>query len=289
MHRRSGPDAGDPPAGPPDVLGVGPARVREASGGAGSAGDHRPGGASPNRRDPRFATRLGLGAAEFLVVGAAPLAVETHDFFSALGLPLCEVWGMSETCGLDRQPAGRPAHGHRRPPAAGSRATDRRRPARNREPVGRRRGLARGAMLMRGYRGEPSSPRPRRSTPMAGCTPAISASSMRPASEDHRPQERADHQRRRQEHVACRHRGALKTGGPLIGQACVIGDRRPYNVALMLLDPDAAAAFASERTDSRTARPTRVAREPAVSRRGAVAVSSAPTTRLSPGGADQAL
>jgi long-subunit acyl-CoA synthetase (AMP-forming) len=36
---------------------------------------------------------------------------------------------------------------------------------------------------------------------------------------------------------------ALKTAGPLIGQACVIGDRRPYNVALVLLDPDAARAW----------------------------------------------
>ena len=31
---------------------------------------------------------------------------------------------------------------------------------------------------------------------------------------------------------------ALKAAGPLIGQACVIGDRRPYNVALLTLDPE---------------------------------------------------
>jgi long-chain acyl-CoA synthetase len=37
---------------------------------------------------------------------------------------------------------------------------------------------------------------------------------------------------------------ALKTASPLIGQACVIGDRRPYNVALIVLDPDGTAAFA---------------------------------------------
>jgi long-subunit acyl-CoA synthetase (AMP-forming) len=40
---------------------------------------------------------------------------------------------------------------------------------------------------------------------------------------------------------------ALKSASPLIGQACVIGDGRPYNVALIVLDPDAAAAFAAER------------------------------------------
>ena len=39
----------------------------------------------------------------------------------------------------------------------------------------------------------------------------------------------------------------LKSSSPLIGQAVAIGDRRPYNVALIVLDPDVAAAFAAER------------------------------------------
>ena len=38
----------------------------------------------------------------------------------------------------------------------------------------------------------------------------------------------------------------LKASHPLIGQAVAIGDRRPYNVALIVLDPDACAAFARE-------------------------------------------
>ncbi len=37
----------------------------------------------------------------------------------------------------------------------------------------------------------------------------------------------------------------LKAGSPLIGQAIAIGDRRPYNVALIVLDPDACGAFAA--------------------------------------------
>jgi long-subunit acyl-CoA synthetase (AMP-forming) len=36
----------------------------------------------------------------------------------------------------------------------------------------------------------------------------------------------------------------LKAASPLIGQAVAIGDRRPYNVALLVLDPDNAAAYA---------------------------------------------
>jgi long-chain acyl-CoA synthetase len=40
--------------------------------------------------------------------------------------------------------------------------------------------------------------------------------------------------------------GELKQGSPLIGQAICIGDRRLYNVALITLDPDAGTAWANE-------------------------------------------
>jgi long-subunit acyl-CoA synthetase (AMP-forming) len=36
----------------------------------------------------------------------------------------------------------------------------------------------------------------------------------------------------------------LKTAGPLIGQAVTIGDAKPYNVALLTLDPDSIPGFA---------------------------------------------
>jgi long-subunit acyl-CoA synthetase (AMP-forming) len=38
----------------------------------------------------------------------------------------------------------------------------------------------------------------------------------------------------------------LKAASPLIGQALCIGDRRAYNTALLVLDPDACAAYATE-------------------------------------------
>jgi long-chain acyl-CoA synthetase len=38
----------------------------------------------------------------------------------------------------------------------------------------------------------------------------------------------------------------LKTASPLIGQAAVIGDRRPYNTALIVLDADFAPAWAGQ-------------------------------------------
>ena len=38
----------------------------------------------------------------------------------------------------------------------------------------------------------------------------------------------------------------LKAASPLIGQAVAIGDRRPYNVALIVLDPDFAPVWAKQ-------------------------------------------
>ena len=38
----------------------------------------------------------------------------------------------------------------------------------------------------------------------------------------------------------------LKTASPLIGQACCIGDRRPYNTALIVLDADFAPMWAGQ-------------------------------------------
>ncbi len=38
----------------------------------------------------------------------------------------------------------------------------------------------------------------------------------------------------------------VKTGSPLIGQAIAIGDAKPYNVALITLDPDVAPGFVEQ-------------------------------------------
>jgi long-subunit acyl-CoA synthetase (AMP-forming) len=46
---------------------------------------------------------------------------------------------------------------------------------------------------------------------------------------------------------------ALKSSSPLIGQCICVGDRRPCNVALIVLDPDAAVAFAREHGLEQTA------------------------------------
>ena len=42
----------------------------------------------------------------------------------------------------------------------------------------------------------------------------------------------------------------LKSASPLIGQAVCIGDARPYNVALIVLDPDVKAAYAGKNLEA---------------------------------------
>ncbi|HEX4466419.1 MAG TPA: AMP-binding protein, partial [Solirubrobacteraceae bacterium] len=41
--------------------------------------------------------RLGFGETEHLISGAAPIAVEVLEFFAAIGIDICEIWGMTET------------------------------------------------------------------------------------------------------------------------------------------------------------------------------------------------
>src|SRR5436853_2378335 len=63
---------------------------------------------------------LGLDQVEAINVGAAPTPVEVLEFFHAIGLPLAELWGMSETCGAGTvNPSQRIKIGTVGPPAPG--------------------------------------------------------------------------------------------------------------------------------------------------------------------------
>ena len=65
---------------------------------------------------------LGLDEVVAINVGAAPTPVEVLEFFHAIGLPLAELWGMSETCGAGTvNPPGADQDRHRRPAGAGLR------------------------------------------------------------------------------------------------------------------------------------------------------------------------
>ena len=66
--------------------------------------------------------RLGLDQVESVNVGAAPTPREVIEFFHAIGIPLAELWGMSETAGYGTcNPPEQDQDRHRRPARAGRR------------------------------------------------------------------------------------------------------------------------------------------------------------------------
>jgi long-subunit acyl-CoA synthetase (AMP-forming) len=187
--------------------------------------------------------RLGLGEVRFLIVGAAPLPAETLQYFSDLGLPLSEVWGMSETCGLL---TSNPPHDRRFGTVGPALPGVELRIAADGEV------LARGPQVMRGYRNNP------------GLTAETLADGWLHTGDigsldadgyltivDRKKEIIINAAGKNMSPVAIEN--ALKTAGTLIGQACVVGDRRPYNVALLVVDPEAASAWAAAHGRAREA------------------------------------
>ncbi|MFE0633333.1 AMP-dependent synthetase/ligase [Streptomyces sp. NPDC058864] len=181
--------------------------------------------------------RVGLDQARFLVAGAAPLPVATLRFFGDLGLPLTEVWGLSETCGvLTANPPGDRRAGTVGVPLDGARV----RLAEDGEV------LVRGPQLMTGYRQRPDL------TAQAVADGWLRTGDLGVLDGDgyltitgRKKDIIINTAGKNMSPVAIE--AALKSAGPLIGQACVIGDGRPHNVALLAVDPDAAGAWAAAR------------------------------------------
>jgi long-subunit acyl-CoA synthetase (AMP-forming) len=181
--------------------------------------------------------RLGLDELEALNVGAAPTPREVIEFFHALGLPLAELWGMSETCGAGS--CNRPDHikiGTVGPPSPGVEM--------KLDEDGEL--LMKSDVVMKGYRNAPDKTKETFTDDGFLRTGDIgqfdedgflkivdrkkeiiinaAGKNMSPANIE----------------------AKLKTASPLIGQAVTIGDQRPYNVALITLDPDVAPGFAKQ-------------------------------------------
>ena len=193
------------------------------------------------------------------------------EFFHALGLPLAELWGMSETCGAGAcNPPDRDEDRHGRA---------RRRRASRSSSADDGEVLIRGPVVMKGYRNAPEQDAPRRSTRTAGCTPATSAE----FDEDgylkivDRKKEliiNAGGKNMSPANIEAK----VKASSPLIGQAVAIGDGRPYNVALITLDPDVAPGVrAAARHRGRLVRGA--GRRAGGDRRGAARGRGAPTSR----------
>src|SRR3954469_10127191 len=178
--------------------------------------------------------RLGLDQATLFVTGAAPTPVELLEFFAALGIEICEVWGMSETtCIATTVRPGDPRPGSVGTPIEGVEL----RIADDGEL------LMRGPTVMAGYRN-----RPEQNAEAIDDEGWLHPGDVARIDDDghvwivDRKKEliiNAAGKNMSPANIEMR----LKAAGPLIGQACVFGDRRPYNVAILVLDPDTAASL----------------------------------------------
>ncbi|HTA98140.1 MAG TPA: long-chain fatty acid--CoA ligase [Solirubrobacteraceae bacterium] len=181
--------------------------------------------------------RLGLAEAKMVYAGAAPTPTDVLEFFHAIGLSICEVWGMSElTCVGTCNPHERPKIGTVGLPLPGLEV----RIADDGEL------LCRGPILMRGYRSDPD--RTAEAIDEAGW---LHTGDIAEIDEDGYVKI-VDRKKELIINAAGKNMSPanieahIKSSSSLIGQAIAIGDRRPYNVALIVLDPDGAGAWAAE-------------------------------------------
>ncbi|MFI9388055.1 AMP-dependent synthetase/ligase [Kutzneria sp. NPDC052558] len=175
---------------------------------------------------------LGLDQARVVQSGAAPISAELVEFFNAIGIPLSDIWGMSElTCVAALAPHGELRIGAVGKPLPGVEI----RVADDGEL------LVRGPIVMKGYLGRPD----------------LTAEAIDPDGWLHTGDigsiDEDGYVRvldRKKELIINAHgknmspaniEKAVKDRSALIAQVVAIGDNRPYNVGLVVLDPDAAA------------------------------------------------
>jgi long-chain acyl-CoA synthetase len=180
---------------------------------------------------------LGFDAAEAVNVGAAPTPVEVIEFFHAIGVPLAELWGMSETCGAGAcNPPGRIKIGSVGPATPGSEV----RLADDGEL------LIRSEFVMLGYRNLPE--RTAEALDEDGWLHTGDIAEI----DDDGYVRIIDRKKELIINAAGKNMSPanieahIKTASPLIGQACVIGDGRAYNTALIVLDADFAPGWAAK-------------------------------------------
>ncbi|MDM4142315.1 MULTISPECIES: fatty acid--CoA ligase FadD11 [Mycobacterium] len=198
--------------------------------------------------------RLGFGELRWAVSGAAPIPKETLAFFAGIGIPISEVWGMSElSC------AASVAHpddtrlgtvGRLLPGLEGKVAED-------------GEYLIRGPLVMKGYRKEP-----------AKTAEAIDADGWLHTGDIIEVD--ADGYLRivdRKKELIINAAGknmspanienAILAACPMVGVMMTIGDGRPYNTALMVFDADSVGPYAAQRGLS-DASPAALAADPEV-------------------------
>jgi long-chain acyl-CoA synthetase len=184
--------------------------------------------------------RIGLQEANWLVTGSTATEPELLRFFGALGMPVCENWGMSETCGIGtlNDPVT---------PRIGS--VGRALPGTELTLADDGEILYRGPHLMRGYRNDPEATATAidgRGWLHTGDIGTIDADGF-VAIVDRKKEIIINSSGKNMSPANIE--AAVRNSSPIIGHVCCIGDARPFNTALIVLDPEAARAVAAEAGD----------------------------------------
>jgi long-chain acyl-CoA synthetase len=182
--------------------------------------------------------RAAMGFDEIVAVnvGAAPTPLEVLEFFHAIGVPVGELWGLSETCGVATlNPPERVKLGTVGPPVPGVEI----KLADDGEV------LVKGDSVMPGYRNLPEK------TEETFEDGWLLTGDIGDLDEDGYLKI-VDRKKELIINAAGKNmspaniEAKLKAASPLIGQCVAIGDRRPYNVALIVLDSDYAPGWAKQ-------------------------------------------
>ena len=181
--------------------------------------------------------RLGLDQARWLVSGAAPIPPEVLEYFGALGLSIGEVWGMTElSCLATINPLDDVRIG----------TVGKAIPGIELKLLDDGELLARGPLVMKGYRKDPE-----RTAEAVDAEGWMHTGDVATIDEDGYVTI-VDRKKELIINAAGKNMSPanieqkLKASSPLIGQAICIGDRRSYNVALLVLDPDVSAQWAQQ-------------------------------------------
>ncbi|MBA2504570.1 MAG: long-chain fatty acid--CoA ligase [Thermoleophilaceae bacterium] len=181
--------------------------------------------------------RIGVDKVEVFLVGAAATPDAVLEFFGNLGIPICELWGMSETSAvatINRPDAIRPGTvGTALPGVELKLAED-----------GEL--MVRGPLVMRGYRNLPEKTRETFTDDGWLLTGDIAEIS------DDGYVKIVDRKKELIINAAGKNmspaniENKVKSADPLVGSVMAIGDGRPFNVALITLDPDMRAGRSVE-------------------------------------------
>ncbi len=185
----------------------------------------------------KLRARLGLGELRWAVSGAAPIPKETLGFFAGIGIPICEVWGMSELSCVASVSHPREARlgtvGKLLPGLEGKVAED-------------GEFLVRGPLVMKGYRKEPA-----KTAEVIDADGWLHTGDILEIDPDGYLRV-VDRKKELIINAAGKNmspaniENAILAACPMIGAMVTVGDGRPYNTALLVFDADSVGPLAAQ-------------------------------------------